>query len=49
MGIRGQRMDGREDRIKITIASCLIDVTFTFPYVSRCAYISVYHVDILMI
>ena len=30
MGIRGQRTDGREDRTKITIASCLIGVTFTF-------------------
>ena len=30
VGIRGQRTDGREDRINITIASCLIGVTFTF-------------------
>ena len=49
VGICGQRMDGREDRINITIASCLIGVTFTFPYVSRYAYISVYYVHILMI
>ena len=37
-GIRGQRMDGCEDRINITIASCLIGVTFTFFYISRYAY-----------
>ena len=42
VGIRGQRMDGREGRINITIASCLIGVTFTFSYISRYAYISVY-------
>ena len=41
-GIHGQSMDGREDRISITIASCLIGVTFTFSYISRYAYISVY-------
>ena len=41
-GIRGQRMDGREDRINITIASCLIGVTLTFSYISIFAYISVY-------
>ena len=40
--IRGQCMDGREDRINITIASCLIDVNFTFSYISRYAYICVY-------
>ena len=39
VGIRGQRMDGREDWINITIASCLIGVTFTFSYISRYAYI----------
>ena len=39
VGIRGQRTDGREDRTNITIASCLIGVTFTFYCVSRCAYI----------
>ena len=38
-GIRGQRMDGREDRINITKPSCLISVTFTFSYSSRYAYI----------
>ena len=43
VGIRGQCMDGREDRINITIASCLIGVTFTFSYISRYAYISVYN------
>ena len=32
-------MDGREDRINITIASCL---TLTFSYILRYAYISVY-------
>ena len=42
VGIRGQRMDGCEDRINITIASCLIDVTLRFSYISRNAYISVY-------
>ena len=42
VSIRGQCTDGREDRTNITIASCLIGVTFTFWYVSRCAYISVY-------
>ena len=42
VGIREQRMDGREDGINITIASCLIDVTLTFSYISRYAYISVY-------
>ena len=42
-------MDGREDRINITIASCLTGVTFTFPYVSSYAYLSVYSVYILMI
>ena len=42
VGIRGQRVDGREDRINKTIASCLIDVTVTFSYMSRYAYISVY-------
>ena len=30
VGIRGQRTDGREDRTNITIASCLIGLTFTF-------------------
>ena len=30
VGIHGQRTDGREDRTNITIASCLIGVTFTF-------------------
>ena len=39
VGIRGQRMDGREDRINKPIASCLIGVTFTFSYISRYAYI----------
>ena len=39
VGIRGQLTDGREDRINITIASCLISVTFTFSYISRYAYI----------
>ena len=54
VGIRGQRTNGCEDRTNITIASCLIGVTFTFQYVSRCAYISVYislsfkHMSILM-
>ena len=42
VGIRGQRMDGREDRINITIASCLIGVTFMFSYISRYAIVSVY-------
>ena len=42
VGIRGQRVDGREDQINITIASCLIGVTFTFSYIPRYAYISVY-------
>ena len=42
VGIRRQRMDGRENRINITIASCLIGVTFMFSYISRYAYISVY-------
>ena len=42
VGIRGQCMDGREDRININIASCLIGVTFTFSYISRYAYRSVY-------
>ena len=42
VGIRGQRVDGREDRINIIIASCLTRVTFTFSYMSRYAYISVY-------
>ena len=42
MGIRGQRVDGGEDRINKTIASCLIDMTFTFSYMSRYACISVY-------
>ena len=42
VGIHGQRMDGRVDRINITIASCLIGVTLTFSYISRYAYISVY-------
>ena len=42
VAICGQRMDGREDRINITIASCLIGATFTFSYISRYAYISVY-------
>ena len=41
-GIRGQRMDGREGRIIISIESCLISVTFTFSYISRYAYTSVY-------
>ena len=40
--IRRQRMGGREDRINITLASCIIGVTFTFSYFSRYAYISVY-------
>ena len=39
VGIRGQRKDGREGRINITIASCLIGVTFTFSYISRYVYI----------
>ena len=39
VGIHGQRMDGCEDRINITIASCLIGVTFKFSYISRYAYI----------
>ena len=34
VGIRGQRTDGREDWINITIASCIIGVTFTFSYIS---------------
>ena len=38
-GIRGQNMDGREDRINITIASCLIGVTFTFSDISIYVYI----------
>ena len=42
VGIRGQRMDGQEDRINITTESCLIGVTFTFSYISRYAYICVY-------
>ena len=42
VGIRRQCMDGREDRINITIAICLIGVTFMFSYISRYAYISVY-------
>ena len=42
VGIRGQRMGGREDRINITIASCLIGVTFAFSYISRYEYICVY-------
>ena len=42
VGIRGQRADGREDRINITIANCLIGVTFTFSYISGYAYRSVY-------
>ena len=42
VGIRGQRTDGCEDRTNITIASCLLGVNFTFSYISRCAYISVY-------
>ena len=33
-GMRGQRTDSREDRINITIANCLIGVTFTFSYIS---------------
>ena len=39
VGIRGQRTDGREDRINITITSCLIGVTFMFSYISGNAYI----------
>ena len=39
MGIRGPRTDGREDRINITIASCLIGVNFTCTYISGYAYI----------
>ena len=46
--IRGQRMDGREDRINITIASCLIVVTFTFSYISRYICLCIY-VYLLMI
>ena len=42
VGIRGQRMDGRDDWINITIASCVISVTFTFSYISKYEYISVY-------
>ena len=42
VGIRGQLMDGREDRINITIASCLIGVNFTFSYISKYVYTSVY-------
>ena len=42
VGIRRQCMDGREDRINITIAICLIGVTFMFSYISRYAYISVW-------
>ena len=42
VGIRGQRMGGREYRINITIASCLIGVTFTFIYISKYAYVCVY-------
>ena len=45
VGIRGQRMGGREDRINITIASCLIGVTFTFSYISRlyiCEYMFIF-------
>ena len=42
VGIRGQRVDGREDRININIANSLIGVIFTFSYISRYAYISVY-------
>ena len=51
VGICGQRMDGREDWINITIAciaSCLIGVTFTFSYISRYAYISVYNIYLLI-
>ena len=42
MGIRGPRTDGRENRINITIASCLIGVNFACTYISGYAYISVY-------
>ena len=42
VGIRGPRTDGREDRINITIASCLIGVNFTCTYISWYAYIYVY-------
>ena len=42
VGIRGQRTVGREDRINITIASCLIGVTVTFSCISGYAYISEY-------
>ena len=42
VGIRGQRMDGREDRINITTTSCQIAVTFTLSYMSRYVYIYVY-------
>ena len=42
VGNRGQRTDGREDRINITIANCLIGVTFTFSYISGYAYRSLY-------
>ena len=42
VGIRGQRVDGNEDRINITIASCLISVTFTFSYISRYEYIYIW-------
>ena len=41
-GFRGQRMEVREDRVNKTIASCLIRVTFTFSYISRYEYISMY-------
>ena len=40
--ILGQCMDSHEDRINITIVSFLIGVTFTFSYISRYAYVSVY-------
>ena len=39
VGFRGPRTDGREDRINITIASCLIGVNFTCTYISGYAYI----------
>ena len=42
VGIRGPRTDGRDDRINITIASCLIGVNFTCTNISGYAYISVY-------
>ena len=42
VGIDGQRMDCREDRINITIASCLIGDFYVFIYFKICIYICVY-------